>query len=239
MTNTFIKLLIFSLLYGSLVGCRSLEENAKYQLSDGTYRFKPSTGKAQRVYVEVEEDSLVIYPLLRGRQKGDTTQAIVLDIEETGSVARKDYLIFSQPSFDLDVITILFKYRPNKPGIPRQLNTDFNGAMYLGYRADSYTIQYKPTPLNNYKRRLNHFGYSIGLFTGLGSTAVTPWVTQDKVALEYDGLVFVNGISANIGLNNLTFGLGLGFDFLMDRNRKHWVYQGAPWLGLTLGLNLN
>lgn len=97
MTNTFIKLLIFSLLYGSLAGCRSLEENAKYQLSDGTYRFKPSTGKAQRVYVEVEEDSLVIYPLSRGRQKGDTTQAIVLNIEESGQRHGKIILFFHNP----------------------------------------------------------------------------------------------------------------------------------------------
>ena len=30
-----------------------------------------------------------------------------------------------------------------------------------------------------------------------------------------------------------------GIDHLMDKNRKLWIYRGQPWIGLTIGLNLN
>ena len=238
MKNIFLKLLLFSLLYGSLLSCRSLEENAKYGLSDGVYRFKTQASKVERVYIQVEEDSLIIYPML-GRGIADISQTTVLELKETGAEARKDYLIFTQPSFDIDIVTILFKYRPKVEDGPRQFNTDFNGAVYLGYRADRYSIDYEPTPLQSYKRKLNHFGYGAGFFTGIGATMIAPWFTRDHVQSEYDGLVFVNGISGNVAYNSLTFGVGIGIDYLMDSNRKYWVYQGKPWLGLTLGLNLN
>jgi hypothetical protein len=47
------------------------------------------------------------------------------------------------------------------------------------------------------------------------------------------------GIAGIIGINNFTLGLAVGFDNLLDKNKKVWVYQGKPWLGLAFGLNSN
>ena len=42
-----------------------------------------------------------------------------------------------------------------------------------------------------------------------------------------------------IGLKTLTVGFGVGWDYLTDRDKNIWIYQNKPWIGLTLGLNLN
>ena len=79
----------------------------------------------------------------------------------------------------------------------------------------------------------------MGAFTGLGASRMDPWVTQNAIDIEYDGLVNVSGIAAIIGLDKLSFALTLGVDHLLDKNRKVWIYQGKTWLGLGIGLNLN
>lgn len=240
MAKAFLNLLFFLLLGISFTSCSMLNGTAKSELSDGIYQFKAGDGKARKIYLQVEEDSLVIFPLEQGKStSAETAQPLVLEEKEERKKGRRDYLVFRQPSFDVDVLTILFKYRPSQEGGPRQLNTDFNAALYVGYRADSYTLSYQRTPINTYTRNTNHLGLSAGIFTGLGSTMVAPWFTNDQVQIEYDGLVFINGIAANIAYNEFTFGLGVGFDYLMDSNRRYWVYQGKPWVGFTLGLNLN
>jgi hypothetical protein len=86
---------------------------------------------------------------------------------------------------------------------------------------------------------MNHFGYSIGFFGGLGATSMNPSVTNNLVTIEYDGVVITKGIAGLIGIGNLTFGAAVGLDHLMDKNRKAWIYQRKPWVGFTLGLNLN
>jgi hypothetical protein len=68
---------------------------------------------------------------------------------------------------------------------------------------------------------------------------MNPWVTRDQITSEYDGIVWLNGIAGIVGFNNFTFGFAISIDHLLDHNHKVWIYQGKPWLGLTLGLNLN
>jgi hypothetical protein len=86
---------------------------------------------------------------------------------------------------------------------------------------------------------LNHYGLSVGVLTGLGVTAVNPTTTQAMTEQEYDGIIWQNGVALIMGVNTFTFGLGVGLDKLLDANREIWIYQRKPWLGITLGLNLN
>lgn len=65
------------------------------------------------------------------------------------------------------------------------------------------------------------------------------YVTNNNIATEYDGVVVSQGIVGLIGIGSLTFGVALGLDYLMDKNHKYWIYQGKPWAGFTIGLNLN
>ncbi|MCU0352653.1 MAG: hypothetical protein MUD08_02775 [Cytophagales bacterium] len=229
------------LLVLALAGCGSLRESSKYAFKDGFYRVRPAGGRVARAYVAVAEDTIQSFPILRdgnGQTQVDTSRRVVLVLAE--SVPRSlPSFGFVQSSFDLDVLTIPFKYRPVSQGFPRQFNTNFNGALYLGYRSDVYRLRYRRTPLGVYRRQVRHYGFSFGVFGGLGATAVNPWVTNNQVAAEYDGVVFSKGVAAIVGIDAFTFGLGLGFDDLLDGNRRVWIYQRRPWLGLTLGLNLN
>jgi hypothetical protein len=223
--------------------CTSLQESSKYHFSEGIYKAKISKESAARVYVDMEDENLMLYPAQdykRGQAvQLDTTTKIALAIPEELDIAPAHSYTFSKPSFDLDVLTIPFKYRPGTAGIPNQLNTTFQGALFVGARRDVFRINYKATPMGNHRRFVNHFGYSLGLFSGIGATTVNEAVTAGRVGYEYEGVVLLNGLAGIVGINNFTFGLALGFDHLLDKYRHDWVYQRKPWLGLAFGLNLN
>jgi hypothetical protein len=189
----------------------------------------------------VSEDSITVFRLDNNRKQFniDTLQSLTLSLPAVQHDTLFNTYSFTQRSFDLDVLTIPFKYRPAAADLPNQLNTNFNGALYVGFRRDIYRLTYKKAPFNISKRKITHYGYSVGLFTGLGSTAINPWVTRDQITSEYDGVVWLKGMAGIIGINNFTFGLAIGVDHLLDRNHKVWIYQNKPWIGLVLGLNLN
>lgn len=207
-----------------LSACSSFKDTPKYQLSDGEYRFKQKGDRYQKAYVHRDEDTtrIVLSP--------PTNTPLIPD-------PAKDQ-IFIKSSFDIDVITVLFKYRPSTSSLPRQLTTDFNGNAYFGYRVDRFRIRYKETPLGR-KETYHHRGLTVGTFVGLGATSVNPSTTNNLTTDDYNGLVLTRGLAFMVGINNLTVGLGLGWDYITDRDKDIWIYQNTAWYGLTLGLNLN
>lgn len=145
-----------------------------------------------------------------------------------------------KPSLDIDILTALFKVRPQvKNFLPTQLTANFNGNIYVGHRTDIYQIHYKKNPLDIYKRQINHFGFSGGLFLGLGNTAMNSSTTNNLISTEYDGIILQKGIAGIVAVNKLTIGVSIGFDNLLDKNSNTWIYENKPWFGLMLGLNLN
>lgn len=233
--------LLFFISLCLLTSCSTIRESSKYEFVDGIYKTKIFNNKKTRVYVALSEDSVSVYKL------GSRKSAFSIDTLKSLSISfpsiQKDSLFsphnFTQRSFDLDILTIPFKYRPGTLSLPNQLNTNFNGAMYVGYRRDIHRLTYKRAPLRVFKRKINHYGYSFGFFSGLGATAMNPWVTRDQIAYEYDGLIWLKGIAGIVGINNFTFGIAVGIDHLLDKNSGIWIYQGKQWVGLAFGLNLN
>lgn len=218
--------------------CSVVKETSKQKMESGIY--KVSGYQSKHFYTVIEDTAFVLYPIIESRNKEkyrlDTNSAF--NLSQVKPIFLKQ-TTFSVTSFDFDVLTILFKYRPSVPGIPKQLNTNFNAAGFIGYRTDLYLLSYEKDPLNNYHRSINHFGYSFGFFGGLGATTMNPSVTANTISYEYDGLVITKGLTGLVAVGNLTFGVAAGFDHLMDKNRKVWMYQGKPWWGVTLGINLN
>lgn len=202
-------------------GCVGFKNSPKYQLQDGYYKFHQKGEKPARAYVTLENDSIRV-------------------LSENSSVkivrGRDEYFI--RKSLDVDAISMAFKYRPRSQGFQRQLNTNFNGNIYMGYRVDRFWLDFKQTPAG-VKKQLYHRAFTIGAFSGIGSTFVSPWTTQNKITDEYDGLILSRGLAAMAGINNLTVGVGLGWDYLTDENKKIWIYQNKPWIGLSIGLNIN
>ena len=212
------------LLLMCLVGCSSMRNSHKYELADGRYSFRQPGEEFRRVYVYVQDDSITLFADEQG------TQPVI------PKVLSDEYLI--KRTFDVDVIAVPFKFRPASVNLPRQLTTDFNGNVFLGYRVDRFRLIHKKTPIG-WKRYYKHRGLSVGGFGGLGTAAITPWTTNNMMTDEYNGFVLSRGFAAMIGINNLTVGAGIGWDNLTDRDKNIWIYQNKPWFGLTIGLNVN
>jgi hypothetical protein len=207
-------------------------------MEDGVYKVQKYNH--QPFYVVIRENSIALHPLMKTNTGwiADTSATSVIQLSPENPENKHPFK-FVSTTFDLDVITIVFKYRPYTKGFPNQLNTNFNAAEFIGHRRDVYILSYDKNPLNSYERRMNHFAYSIGFFAGLGATQINPFVTGNRVQSEYDGVVFTKGVAGLIGIGNLTFGAAIGLDHLMDKNRKAWIYQSKPWAGFTVGFNIN
>jgi hypothetical protein len=207
-----------------LAGCSALKNSPKYQLSDDVYTFHQKGTKPEKVWVYAENDSVKI----SAYNPPNLSIAVIPD--------RDQY--FMKHSFDVDVMTVGFQYRPARSNLPAQLTTDFNGNVYLGYRLDRFTINYRKIP-GKTTHTINHKAITAGIFGGLGSTSVTPWTTNNKITDEYNGFVLTRGVAVMFGINTLTVGIGAGWDYLTDRDKAIWIYQNKPWYGLAIGLNLN
>lgn len=141
-------------------------------------------------------------------------------------------------TFDIDLFTIPFKIRPATEGFPAQLKPNFSGALYVGRRQDYYRIkssqERKLPPV-----RLTGAGYGFGGLLGISSVTINPYVTHNQIAYEYDGLALSGGLAGIYDAKKFNLGLAIGTDFLLDKNRKHWLYHGKPWIGGLFGINLN
>jgi hypothetical protein len=51
--------------------------------------------------------------------------------------------------------------------------------------------------------------------------------------------VWSKGVALIMAIGKFTSGLSIGWDNLLDKNNKSWIYEGKPWVGLVFGLNLN
>jgi hypothetical protein len=231
----FFCLLILTLF---LYSCETLKDSSKFQFKDGFYRTKLNN-RPEKVYILAGSDSIKAYRKQDlASKKIDTVKATVIIFSDQKPHQFEPHS-FKRNTFDIDVLTVLFKFRPAVNGFPPQFNATFNGAVYVGYRTDVYTLRYKATPLHIFKRSITHYGYSFGFFSGFGAARIDEYVTQNALSIEYDGLVNLSGFAAIIAIDKISAGLTLGVDHLLDKNSQVWVNNGKPWIGISLGLNLN
>lgn len=210
--------------------CSSVSKLTDSELTSGSYEMV-TTGEGgektrQRIYLEASSDSISWVPVDKHNAPLSSPAGI------------RPGQVFLKQSFDVDVLVVVFKYRPGLASVPSQLTTDFNGNLFVGYRHDWFSIKDKKTPMGM-TRKVSQKSISVGGFAGIGTTFVSPWTTNQQTTDEYNGFILTKGISAMVGVKNLTVGLGVGWDNLVDRDKDIWVYQFKPWYGLTLSLNLN
>lgn len=234
-----MKNLILILSVFVMAGCSAIRPTPKTALVDGIYTQKKDNQK-RKVYVDVEYNALRIY----GTQS--TGNQLMIDSVSTSDFYTeqikeeiKEKILLSKQSFDIDLLTIPLKYRVANMGVPPQLNTNINGAVFLGYRIDKYVVSYQPDFLQRSLRNITHYGFSFGVFNGLGNTDLTPTNTFNNISQEYDGMVWNKGLAGILAVNNFTIGISLGVDNLLDKNKKVWIYESKPWVGIAFGLNLN
>jgi hypothetical protein len=143
---------------------------------------------------------------------------------------------FIRTSADLDLSTVILKYRPASADVPSQLSSNLNGVFYSGFRKDYFKIKTNRLNLIEPKIFIRHTGFDFGPFIGIGITPVNPTVTENKTIQEYDGIVFLKGFSVFATYESMSIGVAIGFDNLLDQNKNIWIYNNKPWIGLVLGI---
>lgn len=216
-----MKYLVWFCFPALLISCSSLTSFPESELKSDYYYFRENGTKYEKVFVDVKEDSTTI-----------------IKVEDDSIIPNHANQKFQKRSFDVDILIIPFKFRPTSYNFPRQLTTNFNGSVFLGYRVDRYKLRYFKTP-GGIVKQFRQQAITIGAFGGIGAATIAPWTTNYRTIDEYSGFVLNRGLSAMFGVNNVTVGFGIGWDYLTDRDKKIWIYQNRPWYGMTVSLHLN
>jgi hypothetical protein len=215
--------------------CSVIEKSSLHGFESDYYTFRSERMGKQEVYADLSDEEIDVYQVV-DNQVGNK----LLSIPYSGSESLSDNSIkFSEKSLDIDITTILFKYRPSVYDLPPQLNTDFNVALYAGWRHDNYHIKTRKDPLGNYNNRIINRGYDFGMFAGPGTTLVSPFTTRNTFNDEYNGFIFQFGLAGFLESNVASFGISAGFDYLLSPDRKVWIYNNKPWVGFIVGIALN
>ena len=223
----------------AVFSCAPVHKIARHDFDSGIYTLKTEDSVTQQVYTKVSGDSLTVYPLT---PSGLTKTPDVTRFSATGisDVSAGNYFFksrFTRNSIDVDLTTILLKYRPEQMEVPNQLSSNINAALYIGLRKDFFKMMSYKTPLKEEYSFLRQTAFDAGLFAGIGITPVNPTVTSGTVNIEYDGIVFQKGIAGYITFDNMSIGITLGFDTLLDKNKGAWLFNEKPYLGIAIGIS--
>jgi hypothetical protein len=238
-----MKLLFKACLYGSLMAisfsCKPFDKIARHDFNSGYYRLKTEDKKATDVYTGFTGDTIKVYSLTdNGNSK--IPEKLPFAVSSLDNIIPGNYFYkscFSRNSVDVDLTTVILKYRPPAKGVPNQLSANLNGAIYVGFRKNFYRLIPSVTPLNEESSYLKQVSFDAGLFGGLGITPINPTVTANNITQEYDGMVFQKGVATFLTVDNISIGIALGFDNLLDKNKSVWIYNQKPYIGLLIGIS--
>ena len=221
---------------GLLSSCSTLERASQHGLNDGFYQLKSDSSEKQAVYLDVSEDNITVYPTTNKQPQSQPVLTIPLVTTDNISFQR---ITFQKQGLDIDISTVLMKYRPSIGELPAQLTTDLNLALYAGWRFDFYPVEHRKDPLNRSYAKIGNRGFDFGFFAGPGTTLISPFTTRNKRSDEYNGMIIQGGFAGFIESNMASFGLSVGYDYLLSSDRNNWIYQNKPWVGLVVGVALN
>lgn len=237
--NAKLSLMLKLASIGSLLtsaSCASSRFTKKTELSEGYYFTKKDDGFKQ-VYVKIEEHAIKLLDIQKCAEDKHDDTIFTFVFDDPASTQRT--IALHSPTIDVDLLYLPVKLRPAAGEVPNQLSNSINANVYLGLRNDWYIIG-KPDKITGIlDRDGRHYGLSAGIFSGFGNTHITPSFTNNLSDLEYEGIVWTNGIAAIIAIDRYTAGAALGIDFLTDKNKSAWIYHRKPFIALVIGLNLN
>jgi hypothetical protein len=213
--------------------CSTLEKASIHGFHSGYYKVSLQDQPTEKVYADISEDRIDLYHLRNKQPEKPAFRTINPDSLLNSKV------VFIKNSLDIDITAVPLKYRPSVYGLPGQLTTDFNLAIYAGWRHDRYRMSNRMDPLGRQKRSMVSRGYDFGIFAGPAATSVSPFNTQNILADEYTGMTLQTGVAGFIETNIASFGLAAGMDYLLTADRAIWVYHNQPWVGFIVGVALN
>jgi hypothetical protein len=233
------NVLAIGLLMVISASCVSIGKITRHDFDSGFYNRKIQGAQPSSVYAKVTEDSVIIYPVITidKKESPDTSSGIAMKLKKTKTDKYLNKSCFINNSVDIDLTSILFKYRQPKDDVPEQFSADLNFAIFLGFRKDFYKMSSTVYPLHDEISFIRQVGFDLGIFAGIGTSPVNPTNTNNKTSQQYDAMIFQKGVAAFISYGKMSLGLALGFDNLMDKNRPSWVFDQKPYLGLVIGIS--
>jgi hypothetical protein len=232
----YIVFVFIVLLSGS---CVTVGKISRHDFDSGFYSLRVRGSDASRVYAEVIDDSIIIFPS-NSNSKREVSNTFSSIGARVSRIMPDDYFYrscFRSNSLDVDLTSIIFKSRQSRDDVPSQFSADLNFAVFTGFRRDYYKIVTPAHSRQEVKSRITEFGFDLGVFAGIGSSPVNPTVTNDKISQQYDGMIFQKGVAGFISINKISLGLAMGFDNLLDKNRSLWIYNQKPYLGLIISIS--
>lgn len=218
-----------------LTSCSTLEKSSSHGLNSGFYTLD-TTGRKIKVYADISDDSIHLYR--QQNMQPEKNKLLSWSQGDPGTVFTRPVKLRKQ-SLDIDITTILLKYRLPTHGLPSQLTTDINAAMYAGWRFDNFTFTPKKDPLGNPYQKITNMAFDVGVFAGPGSTGISEFTTNHQSTREYSGMIMQAGIAGFLETNMASFGIAAGYDYLLNNDRKIWIYHQKLWLGFIVGVALN
>jgi hypothetical protein len=144
MMTSYLKSLLAIYAVTVLIGCGITRSPSKDSFTDGYYNSKLNGKQTKKYYLTTSGDSIKVYPADIAEQKNaDTVKSIIASFPPNKMPFNFRKYKFRTLGLDLDVISVVFKYRPAVKNFPAQLNNNFNGAIYAGYRTDNYFLRMK------------------------------------------------------------------------------------------------
>lgn len=221
---------------GFCTSCSTIEKASMHGFKSGYYKLESDQTKNQKVYVDVANDNIDVYH--ETDRQPDTNSFMTIPLSATNNLSVSP-VKFRKNSLDIDITSIILKYRPGIYELPGQMTTDFNAALYAGWRHDSFKIKSRKDPLGKGSYEISNRGYDLGFFAGPGAALISPFSTQQKTTDEYNGMVIQAGFAGFVETNIASFGIAVGLDYLLNPDRKIWIYNNQPWYGFIVGIALN
>ncbi len=218
-----------------LTSCSALEKASDHGFNSGYYTFGSGTS-ATKVYVDVTDDTIAVFN--RHENRVDSIAFLSISRDKPENVPLNP-LKFKKQSLDIDITTIMLKYRPSVYGLPSQLISELNLAMYAGWRFDNHKLTNKISPTGKHYLKDTNLGYDFGVFAGPGTTIINPFTTNNRFTNEYSGMILQTGIAGFLESDFASFGIAVGIDKLLNGDKNIWIYNNKPWIGFIVGISLN
>ncbi len=194
------RLIFFGVWALGLSGCSVLQRTSKKDLTDGFYQERSSSLKRKFILIIQAKRFVFTRQKMVDRNWWWTRPESCRLYDQEIRPKLRQTISFNKPSFDIDFLTIPLKFRPGQKGVPVQLNTNLNGAVYiLAKKQIGQVPKYIPDPLGKAEHGddQSFWFFRRSVYRNRHNTFISPTNTNSLMQDEYDGIVWSKGVAVN------------------------------------------
>lgn len=145
---------------------------------------------------------------------------------------------YNQGQWFLQPITVALKFRGEaiRDTIPAQVEAGFNVGFAYGYKI---TKTWWHPHRNLFDQQTERVALAIAPLLSMGSVELSDKNTRDPKQQFVRRVPLLSyGLMVALSFNSVTVGGVRGWDKTFTKGTDGWVYEGKPWWGLVLGIDL-